>query len=131
MYKLSNEVIDQLLAYELEEITIPKVKVMRISEDAVIHITDSVYGTLRIYVLTKEDEETDIGECSIKMPGYSGENVLITVPKSWIGKDALVAYDRKAVGKQIDASKINWSGDIKIEYAPKETAFYHIYKIEQ
>ena len=119
-----------------EEIMVPRLKVIRISEDAVIRLADHIYGTL--YICPMSDEGVILDE--FKIGEYSNESVLITVPKAWIGKQVMVKFNKKylakRVGSYINLPRIDLSdgttiGDLSIDYAPKETAFYHIYKIEQ
>lgn len=103
-----------------EKITMPYLKIIKVPDNRVINIDEPVFGTL-VFVLFDEDGN-EITKTEIH--DYDGENVFITVPKSWIGKQVLVKYGRK-----VSAVKLS-ENVFKIDYAPKDK-LYSIYYEEK
>ena len=78
----------------MSKVRMPKLQVITISEEHNILIAERVYGKLFIKLLN-DDNTIDEEGGDINIPDYSGEYVLISVPKKWIGKKVLVKYDRE------------------------------------
>ncbi len=124
---------------DLEKIRIPAIKVIKISDNRVIHIGDQIFGTLVIKLL---NEDGDFVEgCDIQIPEYCGEECFITVPKTWIGKQVMVKYEREVMAKKLGCVHEKWPESVKlsgsftnnkhdfyeltIDYAPDDTYIYY------
>lgn len=89
----------------MSKIRVPKIQVITIDEKHSIHITEEVYGTLCVLLLD-DNYNVDKEGCEIKICDYSGENVFISLPKKWIGREVLVRYER-----EVEAEKREFSSD--------------------
>ena len=92
------------------------IKVITISDDCMIHIDDKIFGKVVIRLL--DDNHVVIEGFDVTISGYSGENgFLITVPKEFINKKAIVCYERevKAMKIEISADQIDVPDELKIK----------------
>ena len=103
-----------------EKINMPMLKVLTVPENGVIRIDDQIFGKLTMVVV--DDDGAIKGDERIEIPGYNGENVLITLPKSWVDRKILVCSYR-----MINAKKIS-NNDVKVAYNSYNDAFYWIRK---
>ena len=124
---------------DLVKTRIPVIKVIKISNDRVIHIDDQIFGKLVIKLLSEDGDF--IEECDIQIQGYCGEECFITVPKAWIGKQVLVKYERDVMAKRLECGHEKWPEFVKlsgpftnnehdfykltIDYAPDDTYVYY------
>lgn len=125
----------------LKKIRIPKILVITISDDRVIHIDDQIFGRLVIKLLNDDNEVVE--GCEIQMTDYSGENgCFITVPKAWIDKKVLVKYEKEVGAKVLvpeswfkDMPHFTPHGQISIDgltvdYPDEDNVLYSIYFTE-
>ena len=125
----------------LKKIRIPKILVITISDDRVIHIDDQIFGRLVIKLLNDDNEVVE--GCEIQMTDYSGENgCFITVPKAWIDKKVLVKYEKEVDAKVLvseswfkDMPHFTSHGQISIDgltvdYPDEDKVLYSIYFTE-
>ena len=85
---------------DLGKIRIPAIKVIKISDNRVIHINDKIFGKLIIKLLNEDGDSVE--GCDIQVSGYCGEECFITVPKAWIGKQVMVKYERDVMAKKLE-----------------------------
>ena len=124
---------------DLVKTRIPAIKVIKISDDRVIHIDDQIFGKLVIKLLSEDGDFVE--GCDIQIPEYCGEECFITVPKAWIGKQVMVKYEREVMAKRLECGHEKWPEFVKlfgtftsngpkidgltIDYAPDDTYIYY------
>lgn len=124
---------------DLVKTRIPAIKVIKISNNRVIHINDKIFGKLIIKLLNGDGGFVE--GCDIQVSGYCGEECFITVPKAWIGKQVVVKYDRDVMARKLECGHIKWPVFVKlyvpfandgliIDYASDDTYVYYYYSEE-
>ena len=128
----------------IEKIRIPKILIVTVPDNRVIHIDDQIFGKLVIKLLN-DDKDGVVEGCEVKMPDYSGENgCFITVPKAWIDKKVLVKYERELDAKVLNFVPESWFKDmphftshgqisidgLTVDYPDEDRVLYSIYFTE-
>lgn len=89
-----------------EEITVPTLRIVKVSDNCLININDTVIGTIYIYLL---NEDNTVGDLITLTHGHGNNDITIEIPKQYVNQTVLLTYERKVEAhKEVVRCLMNW-----------------------